>query len=176
MANFEFDATQVDPASSFDPIPAGTYAVRITESERKQNSKKNGEYIKLTFTVVEGQYKGRLLWVYLNVIHSNATTQEIGRKELSAICHATNQLKLRDTKQLHDITIEVVVRVVEDDQYGKSNDITGYKKRERTIVKPKPKAKVKPKPEPETEEEYEEEADEEEYEEEYEDEEAPWDN
>jgi len=141
MANFTFDATQVVPSNSFEAIPAGTYAVRITESERKENAKKNGEYLKLTFTVVEGPYKGRLLWAYLNIIHDNATAQEIARRDLSAICHACGKLQLKDTQQLHNITIDIVVRVVEDD-YGKKNEITGYKKRERTIAAAeKPKAK-----------------------------------
>ena len=142
MANFTFDATQVVPSNSFEAIPAGTYAVRITESERKENAKKNGEYLKLTFTVVEGPYKGRLLWAYLNIIHDNATAQEIARRDLSAICHACGKLQLKDTQQLHNITMEIVVRVVKNSDGEDTNEIKGYKKRERTIAAAeKPKAK-----------------------------------
>lgn len=142
MANFTFDATQVVPSNSFEAIPAGTYAVRITESERKENAKKNGEYLKLTFTVVEGPYKGRLLWAYLNIIHDNATAQEIARRDLSAICHACGKLQLKDTQQLHNITMEIVVRVVKNSNGESVNEIKGYKKRERTVADvEKPKVK-----------------------------------
>ncbi len=175
MANFTFDATQVVPSNSFEAIPAGTYAVRITESERKENAKKNGEYLKLTFTVVEGPYKGRLLWAYLNIIHDNATAQEIARRDLSAICHACGKLQLKDTQQLHNITIDIVVRVVEDD-YGKKNEITGYKKRERTIAAAeKPKAKKVAHAEA-PEEEEEDASDDTADDNDDEDEDAPWDN
>ncbi|HOR78640.1 MAG TPA: DUF669 domain-containing protein [Anaerolineaceae bacterium] len=175
MANFTFDATQVVPSNSFEAIPAGTYAVRITESERKENAKKNGEYLKLTFTVVEGPYKGRLLWAYLNIIHDNATAQEIARRDLSAICHACGKLQLKDTQQLHNITMEIVVRVVEDD-YGKKNEITGYKKRERTIAAAeKPKAKKVAHAEA-PEEEEEDASDDTADDNDDEDEDAPWDN
>lgn len=142
MANFTFDATQVVPSNSFEAIPAGTYAVRITESERKENAKKNGEYLKLTFTVVEGPYKGRLLWAYLNIIHDNATAQEIARRDLSAICHACGKLQLKDTQQLHNITMEIIVRVVKNNDGEDVNEIKGYKKRERTVAAvEKPRAK-----------------------------------
>jgi len=36
MANLNgFDANQVDPAATFDPVPAGKYVAVITESEMK---------------------------------------------------------------------------------------------------------------------------------------------
>ena len=36
MANLNgFDANQVEPTASFDPIPAGKYLAAITESEMK---------------------------------------------------------------------------------------------------------------------------------------------
>lgn len=38
MAELNFDANTVDPATSFEPLPAGKYIAIITESEKKPTS------------------------------------------------------------------------------------------------------------------------------------------
>ena len=68
MANLNgFNANEVDPAVGFDPIPAGKYLAIITESEMKPTKAGTGQYLQLTFQVLEGQYKGRLVWARLNL-------------------------------------------------------------------------------------------------------------
>ncbi|MGD9126460.1 MAG: DUF669 domain-containing protein, partial [Planctomycetia bacterium] len=63
MANLNgFDANQVDPSTSFDPIPAGKYVAVITESEMKDTKSGVGQYLQLTFDIIDGKYKGRKLW------------------------------------------------------------------------------------------------------------------
>ena len=42
MAQLNFNAAEVEPQTSFDPIPAGWYKAMITESEFKTT--RNGEY------------------------------------------------------------------------------------------------------------------------------------
>ena len=80
MANLNgFDASQVEPTASFDPIPAGKYLAAITESEMKPTKKGSGSFLQLTFTVLDGEYKGRLLWCRLNLNNPNATAVKIAR-------------------------------------------------------------------------------------------------
>ena len=63
MANLNgFDANQVEPSSNFEPIPAGKYLAAITESEMKATKAGTGNYLSLTFQILEGPLKGRLLW------------------------------------------------------------------------------------------------------------------
>ena len=89
MANLNgFDATQVEPAAKFDPIPAGKYLAVITESEQKPTKAGTGHYLQLTFQIQEGVHKGRILWARLNLDNPNATAVQIARAELSAICRA----------------------------------------------------------------------------------------
>lgn len=125
--SFSFDATQVAPASSSDPIPAGNYAAMITESEIKPLKSGNGTALRLTFQVLEGEFKNRKVWANLNIQHTNATAQAIAQQQLSAICHAVNVLKISNPAAIHNkpMTIKVKVRPAHD-AYDASNDISGY--------------------------------------------------
>lgn len=125
--SFSFDATQVAPASSSDPIPAGNYAAMITESEIKPLKSGNGTALRLTFQVLEGEFKNRKVWANLNIQHTNAQAQAIAQQQLSAICHAVNVLKISNPAALRNkpMTIKVKVRPA-NDGYDASNDISGY--------------------------------------------------
>ena len=125
--SFSFDATQVAPAASSDPIPAGNYAAMITESEIKPLKSGNGTALRLTFQILDGEFKNRKVWANLNIQHTNTTAQAIAQQQLSAICHAVNVLKISNPAALHNkpMTIKVKVRPAHDG-YDASNDISGY--------------------------------------------------
>ena len=127
MAHFNFDASQVAPQASNGPIPAGTYLAHITESDVAPLRSGNGTGLKLTFEIIDGQYKGRKVWDNLNIQHSNEDTQRIAQSQLSALCHAVNVIKLQDTAALHmkPVSIKVVVREAKG-EYQASNNIKGY--------------------------------------------------
>jgi hypothetical protein len=127
MASFSFDASQVAPQASSGPVPAGTYLAHITESDVQPLKSGNGTGLKLTYEIIDGQYKGRKIWDNLNIQHSNEDTQRIAQSQLSALCHAVNVIKLQDTASLHlkPVNIKVVVREAQG-QYQASNNIKGY--------------------------------------------------
>jgi hypothetical protein len=53
MANLNgFNANQVEPATDFEPIPAGKYVAVVTASEMKPTKNGNGSYLELTFQVI----------------------------------------------------------------------------------------------------------------------------
>ena len=128
MAQITFNAAAVIPKKSFEPIPAGSYLVSISESAIKPNSKGTGQLLNLTFDVLDGAHKGRKIFDRLNVQNSNPVAEKIGQEALSAICHATGVLQLADTNQLHGKPIVVKVKIRKDDtgQYEDSNEVTGY--------------------------------------------------
>ena len=86
-----------------------------------------GNGLKLTFEIIDGQYKGRRIWENLNIQHENEETQRIAQSQLSALCHAVNVIKLQDTAALHHkpVHVRVVVREAQG-QYQASNNIKGY--------------------------------------------------
>jgi len=131
MANLNgFDANEVEPAVGFDPIPAGKYLAVITESEMKPTKSGVGQYLQLTFQVIEGEYKGRLLWSRLNLDNPNALTVKIARAELSAICRAVGVMSPKDSVELHNLPLVITVGQKKRDDNGEiTNVIKGYAKK-----------------------------------------------
>jgi len=135
MAQLNFDAREVKPSAAPDPIPAGKYLVEISESEMKETKNKDGSYLELVFTVLDGEYRGRKIWDRLCINHPNAKTVEIARANLSAVCHAVGVLQPQDSVQLHGLPLVVNVRLKKNEQTGDShNEVKGYKKRETMEV------------------------------------------
>jgi len=134
MANLSgFDANEVEPAVGFDPIPPGKYLAVITESEMKPTKSGVGQYLQLTFQVIEGEFKGRLLWARLNLDNPNALTVKIARAELSAICRAVGVMAPKDSVELHNLPLVITVGQKKRDDNGEfTNVIKGYAKKGAT--------------------------------------------
>jgi hypothetical protein len=127
MAQFNFDASQIAPQASTGPLPAGVYLAHIVESDVQPLKSGNGEGLKLTFEIIDGQLKGRKVWENLNIRHTSEDTQRIAQSQLSALCHAVNVIKLMDTAALHFKPVRINVTVREAvGQYKASNNIKGY--------------------------------------------------
>ena len=125
-----FNANEVEPTSSFEPIPAGKYLAAISDSEFKATKSGSGRYLQLTFTIIEGEYKNRVLWARLNLENPNATAVKIARAELSAICHATGVMTPRDSVELHNVPLAIIVKLRKRDDNGElSNEIKGYERK-----------------------------------------------
>jgi hypothetical protein len=63
MASLQgFNANDVDPSTEYEPIPSGKYLAMIIESETKPTKSGKGSYLQLTFQVLEGDYKNRIVW------------------------------------------------------------------------------------------------------------------
>lgn len=127
MANLAFDATQVDPTNTFDPLPVGDYLCMIVESDIKPTKSGTGHYAQFTLQVIDGQYEGRKIWDRINIHNTNATAQEIGQRQLSALCHAVGVLQVQDTAELHDKPFIAQLVIKSDPQYGPQNEVKGYK-------------------------------------------------
>ncbi|MCA9252548.1 MAG: DUF669 domain-containing protein [Phycisphaerales bacterium] len=138
MANLQgFDAQQVEPAAAFEPIPAGKYLAAITESEFKPTKNSSGQYLQLTFQLLEGNHKGRIQWARLNLENSNATAVKIARAELSAICHAVGVMQPKDSLELHNIPLVIDVRLKKRPDTGElTNEIKGYSRKETAGASP----------------------------------------
>jgi hypothetical protein len=126
-----FDANQVEPSTDFDPVPAGKYLAVIIDSEEKANKAGTGSYLQLTFQIIDGPYKSRMLWARLNLDNPNATAVQIARAELSAICRAVGVLAPNDSVELHDLPLVIHVKCKKRTDTGEiTNEIKGYSKKE----------------------------------------------
>jgi hypothetical protein len=121
-----FDAEQVEPNVDFGAVPAGRYEVMMTESEWQDNSRGTGRFLKLTFQILEGEFKGKPLWDRLNLDNPSEKAVQIAKGSLSAICRAVGVTRPKDTNELHGIPL--IVRVDKEEyEPGKwSNPVKAY--------------------------------------------------
>lgn len=129
----QFDATQVDPQQDFEPLPAGEYPVVIIDSDMLPTKRGDGQFLKLTYQVIDGPTKGRMVWERLNLDNPNAQAVEIAQRSLSSICHAIGVLNVMDSQQLHGRPLVIRVEYREPQaNYGASNEVKAHKKFEGT--------------------------------------------
>jgi hypothetical protein len=129
MAQLNFDARTVVPdTGQQDPVPAGWYKVVIDKSEMKPTKDGTGMRLELAFKVIDGQFTNRKIFEGLNLQNANPQAQEIAYKQLSAIAHAVNVLVVEDSTQLHNIPLQVKVKIKPAaGQYDAGNSIVSYK-------------------------------------------------
>jgi len=129
-----FDASQVEPSTAPEAIPAGWYPAYIKESEMKATANGAGEFLQLTMEIFNSPYAKALIFDRLNLKNANPVAVEIAYRTLSAICHATGKIQIQDSAQLHNSPFEVKVslRPAGTGNDGKfheaSNEVKGYRK------------------------------------------------
>ena len=103
MARFDttFDASGVEPLTGYELLPPGDYVAQIVESEMRPTRNGNGEFLSIAMDILEGPLQGRKAFDQLNLINPNPTTVEMAQRTLSAICHATGELHVSDSEDLH---------------------------------------------------------------------------
>ena len=134
MANLNgFNAHEVDPAVGFDPVPAGKYIAAITESEMKPTKAGTGQYLQFTFQILDGDFKGRLLWARLNLDNPSEMAVTIARSELSSLCRAVGVMAPKDSLELHNLPLIITVGCKKRDDTGDlTNEIKGYESKQRS--------------------------------------------
>ena len=123
-----FNPAEHEEVKSFDPIPEGKYVAMITDSDMRQTKAMDGEYLKLTFEIIDGSWKGRLIWTNLNLRNKNPKAVEIANRNLAGICRAVHHLTpLDDSEVLHNKPLKIKVTVREaQNGYNANNEIRGY--------------------------------------------------
>lgn len=129
MAQLNFDASQVQPDAGFEPIPAGWYKALMDESDWKPTKAGDGSYLNCRFSILEGPYAGRKIFVMLNLRNPNQQAVDIALKQLSAIAHAVGIMQVADSSQLHNIPMQIKVKIRKDKdgEYDDKNEISSYK-------------------------------------------------
>ena len=132
-----FDANEVEPVVDFEPIPEGEYVAIVTASEEKPTKSGNGTYLELTFQVIEGEYKERLLWSRLNLDNPNPLAVKMAKGHLSAICRAVGVMTPNDPVELHDLPLLITVKCKKREDNGEmTNVIKGYTKKDGPPAQP----------------------------------------
>lgn len=108
-ANFKDDEALMTP--EYGPIPEGIYKLAIIE----EGETKNG-WPKLTIEVLEGKYKGRLLWETVCVGHQKKEVHEGAIKTFLRLERATGVTMNGDTSRLVNKPFEAKIRIEEGNE------------------------------------------------------------
>lgn len=134
MALLNFDASSVKPMEALEVLPAGWYTANMTASEMKPTTAGDGSYLNCEFTILApADFAGRKVFTRLNLQNKNPAAQEIGYRTLSAVCHAANLIQIQDSAQLHNIPMQIKLKLraagkgADGNEYEASNEISGYK-------------------------------------------------
>lgn len=100
--------------SDFSAIAKGDYIVKITKSEYKANSKKNGHFIALVLEVQNKPHKGHKVFVNLNVDNPSDTAIEMANNELATICDAIGKASIKDTDELMGKMMIATLKIKDD--------------------------------------------------------------
>lgn len=127
-----FDPNAVQPSQDIAPMPSGEYPAIIIDSDMKPTKSGTGQYLELSFQIIDGPMKGRMVWARLNLDNPNPKAVDIAQRDLSAICHATGITQaITDSQALHHKPMVIRVEYREaTGQFGASNEIKGYKRME----------------------------------------------
>lgn len=127
--SFSFNAASV-PATdtSFSPIPAANYNVKITEAAMRPLKSGKGRALALTIEVLDGQFARRKLWSNLNVEHESVETRGYAQKDLASLMRAINVQNLEEhaLHMLCNKPLRVRVVIKQDATYGDKNEIKGF--------------------------------------------------
>lgn len=130
MAQLPQAANTADNASQggFEVIPEGEYLAQLTKSEWRDTKNKQGKYIYMEFTVLEGEHTGRILFERLNLINNNDIAVRIANETMNKICSACLKAEVLDSDELHGIPMRLRVDIDEQENtdWPATNRIRGY--------------------------------------------------
>lgn len=98
----------------FRDVPAGTYEVALRKAEWRDTKSGTGKYIYMEFVILDGDYKGSILFERLNLVNDNATAVRIAQQKMNQLCNACLLSDVDDTDELLNIPVEATVVVEEN--------------------------------------------------------------
>lgn len=143
MASLNFSTSGQEEMDDFTVIPLGVYNAQIVKSEIKDTKAGDGKRLNLQFKIIDGDFKGRIIFTGLNVANPNPTAVEISLKELTSICKACGKNEIEDSGELHGIPLTIHVKVKSaQGNYPEQNQISKYEPYSGGDSSPKEKTAV----------------------------------
>ncbi len=134
MSTLNFDASQVEPATDFEPMPAGKYSAVVIESSDKKTKAGDGSFLEAVFEIIDGPFRGRKVWHRFNLANRNSTAVEIARQQLSSLCRAVGVLQPRDSAELHNLPLVIRLSQKAGSDGMVRNEIKGFARREAVVA------------------------------------------
>lgn len=112
-----FRSNEHDDMNDFTPLPGGDYVAQVIKSEMKEAKKSKNRshmFLELIFEILQGEHKGKKVWVRLNLINPSVQAVEIANKELGTIARAAfgHDVVIEDSQQVHGKPMVISVKFV----------------------------------------------------------------
>ena len=142
MAELNFNAGKQEGMDDYSLVPAGPYNVQVVKSSvedtkaraegKKQGQNIKGSLLKLQFKIIDGKFKGRVIFAQYNVDNENQQAVEISRKQMKTLCDAIGKPNgVQDSNEMHNIPLTVKVGIKPaSGVYAEQNEIKFYAKYE----------------------------------------------
>lgn len=128
------------PRDEFEPLPSGEYRAMIVDSDMKPTRAGTGQYLELTYQILDGPYAGRNVWARLNLDNPNPKAVDIAQRDLQKIQYACGGIAVSESNQLHNIPhvirVEFVPANPAKNQNRDGNEIRGWKRAEGAMPAP----------------------------------------
>ena len=136
-----FDASKIELTNNYELLEDGTYTAIIADSEWKENRAKTGGYLNLKLEIIEGKYKGRVIFDMLNLQNQNPKAVEIAEQTLARICNAVGKTQVNESSDLYNIPLSIKIGTTPaQNGYEASNKIKNYASlKDGTVSTPTPK-------------------------------------
>lgn len=132
MTSFGFDTANTKPAASFDPMPPGWYAMRISKAEQVEGQKaETGLMLKVELEVIADRhvdFANRKVWCNFCCHHQSQQTREIARSQVASILEAIGKKGASSIDDMlgGELLVKVSVRPA-DGTYDARNEAKGFK-------------------------------------------------
>jgi hypothetical protein len=126
---YSFDSAGIEPSKPREGvIPKGWYRAHVVEASMKDAKTAGNKFAELEWSLLDGEHKGRKVWDRLNVVNDSEKAQDIARRDMAAICHATGVLKFRFLDELKYKPVEILVAVMPaKGEFPEKNEVKGYR-------------------------------------------------
>lgn len=138
-----FNARTVSPTENTVVIPSGWQNATVTDGVASATKGvKKGVCLTIEFTILDGEHKGRKVWNRFNIENANEKAQEIGQRDLSALCHATGVMDVSNDKCFNGKNLQIKIGLDKADDaakekgYEDKNNTKGYKPLEGAAAAP----------------------------------------
>jgi hypothetical protein len=115
----------------YAPLPAGWYSATVADIVEKTTKDGTGEYLNVRLNITGPTHAGRVVFTKLNIVNNSATAQDIGRKQLAALCDACGfgvGRRPADTDELIGGDVQILLSIrPESNGYKASNDVKAFK-------------------------------------------------
>jgi hypothetical protein len=126
---FNPNAPEQKGITDFEAVDPNWYMAQIEQSAMKKTQAGTGQYLELTWNILQGPMVGRKVWQRLNLVNPSTVTVEIANKHLKSICDVTGTPgPISDSAVLHNkpCMIRVIKKPATASQPDR-NEVKGYK-------------------------------------------------